>query len=194
MEKKNMKKVISQYKKRTPIACEPCRKGKLGCEHARPCSKCLHRGIEHLCIDRSQIQQELIEIVEEIQMMKSPADEQNLGKDLLINNEQDQESADQFNDESNLIQKDTIPSADITNELSMRQPNEFFGNSFGLEYEQEFQIQDYRESEYAVEISHDRMHLFDFFSNGQNISKQEIKKNNPNEEMQKHFNDDALNN
>ena len=40
----------STTSKRVRCACLPCRKGKLGCEEARPCSKCRHRGIPEQCV------------------------------------------------------------------------------------------------------------------------------------------------
>jgi hypothetical protein len=41
--------------KRVQSACIPCRKGKLGCDESRPCSKCRHRGIPEQCIDRRSV-------------------------------------------------------------------------------------------------------------------------------------------
>jgi hypothetical protein len=28
-------------------ACQPCRKAKTGCDHAKPCSRCIRRGLQH---------------------------------------------------------------------------------------------------------------------------------------------------
>ncbi len=49
-----MDEIRGQYLLRrngTPQSCEPCRKSKLGCDHALPnCERCIQRKIQHRCV------------------------------------------------------------------------------------------------------------------------------------------------
>ena len=56
-----------------PQSCEPCRKSKLGCDHALPkCGRCLQRRIQHRCIYHPAPLTKKIDVSENIERTHSP--------------------------------------------------------------------------------------------------------------------------
>jgi hypothetical protein len=61
-----------QGRKKVKCACIPCMKSKLGCDQARPCSRCVRKKTEHLCVDKNaeQVYEAIPVVIEQAQPME----------------------------------------------------------------------------------------------------------------------------
>jgi hypothetical protein len=102
---------LSIQLQRIEIACEPCCKGKLKCNHERPCSRCRHRGIHELCVDRFQQQ---IAVIDKDKMMNSEkieieqSDDDKLAAELDMNKQiySEEFEIENFNDKETPFELD----------------------------------------------------------------------------------------
>jgi hypothetical protein len=115
--------MLMSKRKKVKCACLPCIKAKTGCDSARPCLKCVKRGIADQCIDRAithhdelVVQAIIVEdscLFNQLPVLARAITPRNLNEEQIIS------VGDEFEFLSDLIKDDSAKSQESTSEIKI---------------------------------------------------------------------------